>query len=99
MWGVTDRTRRVRLPLFVLGALWLALLALFALPTAPHATGSGHVSGEHDRVTSRRPGAREDAVQTVERSVLRKLSTWLVVALVAAAFMLGHRRRNVRRWL
>src|SRR5437660_11737870 len=76
MLRVTDRTRPVRLPPFVLGALWLALLALFALPAAPQATGSAHVSGEHDRMTSRRPGAREDALQTVERSGLRKLSTW-----------------------
>jgi hypothetical protein len=89
MLKVTDRTRPVRVPVLVLGALCLALLALFALPAAPQATGGTDVSGEPDRMTSRRPRARQDALQTVERSGRRKLSTLLVVALVAAAFVLG----------
>src|SRR6266566_4761273 len=89
MRPLQDRTSRIRLPLFVLGALWLALLALFALPAASQATGSAHVTDENDHLILRRPPTRSGAFQPGDRSGLRNLSTWLVVALVAAAFAAG----------
>src|SRR5438477_448457 len=89
MLRATDRTSRIRLPLSVLGALWLALLALFALLAASQATGSAHVTDENDHLILRRPHTRSGAFQPGDRSGLRNLSTWLIVALVAAAFAAG----------
>src|SRR5439155_17783400 len=86
MLRATDRTSRIRLPLSVLGALWLALLALFALLAASQATGSAHVTDENDHLILRRPHTRSGAFQPGDRSGLPNLSTWLIVALVAAAF-------------
>ena len=91
---VRDWTSGVRLLLLVAGALWLALLALFAMPSVSHAARNQHATDEDDRVKDdqvirARPETRARRAQTVRGSRLRYLSTLLILALVGVAFVAG----------
>src|SRR6516225_5039303 len=87
-----DWTSGVRLLLLVVGAVWLALLALFAMPSASPAARNQRATDEDDRVQHGqvilgRPATRVRSAQTVRGS--RYLSTLLILALVGAAFVAG----------
>jgi hypothetical protein len=93
-----DRTSRVRLPLFVLGALLMALLALVPVPADSEPGGSSRVvddenptgvTDDNDEPTFRRPDAGVGSFPPTRRSDLRKPSSWLVVPLVVTAFVAG----------